>query len=91
MKLILLEEVDSSEKVADDPGGFGMSGRVFHGPLLKVHKGLQVRKVLERTKNGWKIMQYVLSVPIPNEVYPAVFEMIKEHEAKQPEREQQPQ
>jgi ketosteroid isomerase-like protein len=47
--------------------------------------------VLERTKNGWKIMQYVLSVPIPNEVYPAVFEMIKEHEAKQPEREQQPQ
>ncbi|HHJ11010.1 MAG TPA: oxidoreductase [Bacteroidetes bacterium] len=30
---------------------FGMSGRVFHGPLLKVHKGFKVRKVLERTRN----------------------------------------
>jgi predicted dehydrogenase len=30
---------------------FGMSGRVFHGPLLKVHPGFRVTKVLERTKN----------------------------------------
>ena len=30
---------------------FGMSGRVFHGPLLKVHPGFAVKKVLERTKN----------------------------------------
>ncbi len=31
---------------------FGMSGRVFHGPLLKVHPGFRVVKVLERTKNN---------------------------------------
>ncbi len=30
---------------------FGMSGRVFHGPLLKAHSGFRVRKVLERTHN----------------------------------------
>ena len=30
---------------------FGMSGRVFHGPLLKVHEGFEVTKVLERTKD----------------------------------------
>ncbi len=29
---------------------FGMSGRVFHGPLLKVHEGFAVTKILERTK-----------------------------------------
>ncbi len=29
---------------------FGMSGRVFHGPLLKVHPGFRVTKVLERSK-----------------------------------------
>jgi predicted dehydrogenase len=31
---------------------FGMSGRVFHGPFLKVHPGFRVTKVLERTKNN---------------------------------------
>ncbi len=30
---------------------FGMSGKVFHGPLLKVAKGFIVKKVLERSKN----------------------------------------
>ncbi len=30
---------------------FGMSGKVFHGPLLKVANGFIVRKVLERSKN----------------------------------------
>ena len=29
---------------------FGMSGLVFHGPLLKANEGFIVRKVLERTK-----------------------------------------
>lgn len=30
---------------------FGMSGLVFHGPLLKVNQGFEVVTVLERTKN----------------------------------------
>lgn len=30
---------------------FGMSGKVFHGPLLKVAKGFVVKKVLERSKD----------------------------------------
>ena len=30
---------------------FGMSGRVFHGPLLKVHPGFRVTHILERTKS----------------------------------------
>lgn len=30
---------------------FGMSGLVFHGPLLKVNKGFKVISVLERSKN----------------------------------------
>jgi predicted dehydrogenase len=30
---------------------FGMSGLVFHGPLLKVNPGFEVVNVLERTKN----------------------------------------
>jgi scyllo-inositol 2-dehydrogenase (NADP+) len=31
---------------------FGMSGLVFHGPLLKVNPGFEVVNVLERTKNN---------------------------------------
>ncbi len=30
---------------------FGMSGLVFHGPLLKVNKGFEVVRILERKKN----------------------------------------
>jgi predicted dehydrogenase len=30
---------------------FGMSGQVFHGPLLRANKGFEVVRVLERTKN----------------------------------------
>ncbi|MDR1860217.1 MAG: Gfo/Idh/MocA family oxidoreductase [Bacteroidales bacterium] len=30
---------------------FGMSGAVFHAPLLKVHPGFKITKVLERTKS----------------------------------------
>jgi len=30
---------------------FGMSGKVFHGPLLKVNRGFDVVAVLERSKN----------------------------------------
>jgi predicted dehydrogenase len=30
---------------------YGMSGLVFHGPLLEVHPGYQITKILERHKN----------------------------------------
>lgn len=30
---------------------FGMSGRVFHGPLLRKHPGFEVTHILERTKS----------------------------------------
>lgn len=30
---------------------FGMSGLVFHGPLLSVHDGFKIHKILERSKN----------------------------------------
>lgn len=30
---------------------FGMSGQVFHGPLLKVNSGFEVIQILERSKN----------------------------------------
>jgi ketosteroid isomerase-like protein len=46
--------------------------------------------VLELTDNGWKIKQYVLSVPVPNEIYPEVFEMIKKYESRQPAENHQP-
>jgi hypothetical protein len=39
--------------------------------------------VLVKKKEGWKIMQYVLSVPVPNEVYKEVQEMIHEYENNQ--------
>ncbi|NOY36751.1 MAG: Gfo/Idh/MocA family oxidoreductase [Chlorobi bacterium] len=35
---------------------FGMSGRVFHGPLLKAHPGFRVTYVLERSKSLSKKM-----------------------------------
>lgn len=35
---------------------FGMSGRVFHGPFLKVHPGFEVVKILERSKNNSREM-----------------------------------
>lgn len=30
---------------------YGMSGEIFHAPLLHVHKGFKIIKILERTKN----------------------------------------
>ncbi len=30
---------------------FGMSGQVFHGPLLKAHPDFEITKILERSKN----------------------------------------
>jgi len=31
---------------------YGMSGQVFHGPLLEAHTGFKIEKILERTKNN---------------------------------------
>ncbi len=39
------------EKVRCGLCSFGMSGRVFHGPLLEAHPGFELYAVLERTKN----------------------------------------
>ena len=36
--------------------------------------------VLVKKKGGWKIMQYVLSVPVPNEIYKEVLRLIQKHE-----------
>ncbi len=33
--------------------------------------------VLQKRNNEWKIMQYVLSLPVPNEKYKAVMQVIK--------------
>jgi len=33
---------------------YGMSGLVFHGPLLETHPGFEIKKVLERHKNDSK-------------------------------------
>ncbi len=34
---------------------YGMSGEVFHAPLLHTHKGFQITKILERTKDKSKV------------------------------------
>ena len=39
--------------------------------------------VLVKKNAGWKIMQYVLSVPVPNEVYNKVGKIIKDFEEDQ--------
>ena len=38
------------EKIQTALASFGMSGRVFHGPTLKVNPDFEVMKILERTK-----------------------------------------
>ena len=30
---------------------YGMSGLVFHGPLLEAHPGFKISKILERNRN----------------------------------------
>ncbi|MCK5820267.1 MAG: Gfo/Idh/MocA family oxidoreductase [Bacteroidales bacterium] len=39
------------EKISCALCSFGMSGRVFHGPLIKAHPGLILSAVLERSEN----------------------------------------
>ena len=38
-------------KIKTALASFGMSGQVFHGPLLKINPGFEVVQVLERSKN----------------------------------------
>jgi predicted dehydrogenase len=40
-----------SEKIGVGLASFGMSGLVFHGPLLHVHPGFELVSILERSKN----------------------------------------
>jgi len=41
-----------SKKIKAALASFGMSGLVFHGPLLKVNPGYEVVQILERSKNN---------------------------------------
>lgn len=45
-----------SKRIKTALASFGMSGLVFHGPLLKVNSGYEVIQVLERSKNNSKEM-----------------------------------
>ena len=46
-----INEYRMKAKIKTAIASFGMSGQVFHGPLLKMHPGFEVIQVLERTKN----------------------------------------
>jgi len=41
---------------------FGMSGRVFHAPLLKNNPHFQIRRVMERTKN--EAIKFLSGIPV---------------------------
>ncbi len=41
-----------SKKIKTAIASYGMSGQVFHGPLLKVNQGFKVVRILERTKEN---------------------------------------
>jgi len=40
-----------SRKIKTALASFGMSGKVFHGPLLHVHDGFEISKILERNRS----------------------------------------
>ncbi len=40
-----------SRKIKTALASFGMSGKVFHGPLLHIHEGFEVLKILERHRS----------------------------------------
>ena len=40
-----------NRKIITGIASFGMSGKVFHGPLLTNHVGFQLKTIVERTKN----------------------------------------
>ncbi len=43
-----------SQKIITGISSFGMSGKVFHAPLLSVHPNFQLKTVVERSKNEVK-------------------------------------
>ena len=54
---------------------------VWFDELLTFSGGtLRGSGVLIKRKNGWKIMHYVLSLPVPNEKFGAVIEAIENNE-----------
>jgi len=46
--------MDKERKIVAAMTSFGMSGLVFHGPLLDVHPGFHLKSVLQRTKDTAK-------------------------------------
>lgn len=44
--------------------------------------------VLEKEKNNWKLKHYVLSLPVPNDKFKAVAEVIKSEESENFEKEE---
>lgn len=40
-----------SKQINTAIASFGMSGLVFHGPLISIHDGFKIHKILERSKN----------------------------------------
>ena len=56
-----------NRKIITGIASFGMSGKVFHGPLLTNHDGFQLKTIVERTKNEAAVL------------YPGV-EIIREYE-----------
>lgn len=52
-----------SEKIITALASFGMSGKVFHGPLLTTHPGFYLKSIVERNKQEVnKIYPYIKSV-----------------------------
>ena len=43
--------MEKERKIAVGMTSFGMSGLVFHGPLLNVHPGFHLKSVLQRSKD----------------------------------------
>ena len=39
-----------NKKIKAGLASFGMSGKVFHAPLLRSHPGFQLKTIVERTK-----------------------------------------
>jgi scyllo-inositol 2-dehydrogenase (NADP+) len=48
---ILAHQMKKDKTISAALCSYGMSGLVFHGPLLEAHPGFKITKILERTKN----------------------------------------
>ena len=45
-----------NKKIITGIASFGMSGKVFHGPLLSSHPGFHLKTIVERTKREAKAL-----------------------------------